>query len=65
MSHHPLRMRQDTFVAINKEFSLPLAYLRMLKEGSTVFLEVPDVSNNTNGDIQSTHSVYLCFNSRN
>lgn len=54
-------MRQETFVAITKEFSLPLSYIRMLKEGSTVFLEVPNVSNNPNGDIQSTHPVCLCL----
>jgi hypothetical protein len=46
LAQAPLHMSQDTFTNIFAKFSLPLSYIRMLKESSTVFLDL-------NSDLES------------
>src|SRR5947199_9897588 len=55
LSHPPLRMSENTFVSIAQAVSLPFSYLRMLKEGSTVFIDVQNVPQKANVNIQSTY----------
>jgi hypothetical protein len=44
LAQAPLQRSQDTFTSIFAKFSLPLSYIRMLKESSTVFLDLnPDL----------------------
>jgi hypothetical protein len=51
-----MRMRQETFKSVIKAFSLPGAHLQMMKDASTVFVDMKNVSDGVCHGVSSMSS---------
>jgi len=64
MMQPPLQMCLDTFVCISTTFSLPFSYIRMLRESSTVFIDVNNGLSNLGSGNESKSNLLVASDLR-